>query len=152
MRDRSQRDLESIYSSRYGIRGGRVVLKESDAGSIMGDKPVEKYIDVIVKMIDLGLEVDADLISRVSSEGRLGDLITAIQREKLTVPAEVASAISGGDGDIESGGDFSGIKSKKDRVGSELDFSTPRFEDIPDEEDEDFGDEDSGVKLDPSMR
>lgn len=152
MRDKSAIELENLFERHY-------ILKENDfesgLASRMAGKPVERIITAIVELVDLGIEVPSSMIAQVKDEEKIGVLIKAIQDRRLKVPQEVAHALTddgmgdlAGDGDTEDA--ITGVESPDERK-SQLDFSKPRFGEIPDEDD--VENRKTGyAKVDPSMR
>lgn len=149
MRDKAQIDLETIFEKRY-------ILKEDVSGaavaSRLASKPVQQVIDVIVRMVDLGVDVPTNLVDRIVDEEKVGALISALESQHLEVPQAIAHALSFSGSDLDMGepeSDEVAVKPDVERH-EELKFGKPRFDEIPDEEEEDS--DPASIRLDPSMR
>lgn len=153
MRDKSAIEMETLFEKHYILKENEF---ESGLASRMAGKPVERVITAIVELIDLGLgdEIPQSMIAQVKGEEKIGVLIKAIQDRKLKVPQEVAHALTDdGMGDLAGAGDTEGVVSDMeapDERKKELDFSRPRFNEIPDEDEDES--EPGHAKVDPSMR
>lgn len=148
--DRSQRELGEIFEKLY-------ILKEESKMPGMGNitskklytKPIYEIISIIVGLIDLGLDVPPQAINRIVDEDRQDELIAAIHNKRLNVPEEVAHALESDlDADIPMDSDEVDV-SPEDFSPKELDLSSPRFNEIPDEEQDE--DEDETIKIDPAL-